>query len=301
MAVGAHARRQRHVLVVGAIGRRAAHEKRLARHAVLGPVGGVVVVDLVIVPGDDPGAGGVRGAQVGVGLVARVAHAVLGKRIGLARVVRAHMVAAPGRLVDVIAEEGDQVRRVGDDVAVGAVVALLVLLAGGEREAQRRRRRVGRGRGARAADRARRVARHEAVPVPAIGLEAFDVDVHRMRPGRRGLGRARRDDAAHGFVRSDFPAHRDQRRSQSAVVLLEIADQPRPQRHAARPGIAARHAEREGVAREARRRGPHRAQTERQRGGQRQENFASRRHARVNGRRSETVHGGRRARARRRG
>ena len=131
-----HARRQRHVLVVGPVGGRAAQRgTRLALHAVLGPIVGVVVVDLVVVPGDDPGTGGMRILQVRIAPVQRMARAVVLERIGLRRAVAAHVVAAPVRLVDVVAEEGDEVGVIGRDVPVGAEVPLLVLLAGGEGEA----------------------------------------------------------------------------------------------------------------------------------------------------------------------
>ena len=61
---------------------------------------------------------------------------------GSGRVVLAHVVAAPGRFVDVVAEERHQVGRIGGDVAIRAEVALLVLLAGGEGEAQASGRRA---------------------------------------------------------------------------------------------------------------------------------------------------------------
>ena len=69
----------------------------------------------------------------------------------------AHVLPAPGGLVDVVAEKGDEVRVVGDDVPVGAEIALLVLLAGGEGKAQPLDACSRDGRGARAADGALRV------------------------------------------------------------------------------------------------------------------------------------------------
>ena len=87
----------------------------------------------------------VRGLQVRVGLVLRVALAVVGEVDDLVVGVRAH-VAARRRvgvrvvLVDVVAEVDDQVEVVLRHVLVGRVVAVLVLLAGRERERQRARR-----------------------------------------------------------------------------------------------------------------------------------------------------------------
>ena len=130
-----------------------------------------------------------------------------------ARAVAAHVVAAPGRFVDVVAEERDEVGLVGGDVAVGAEVALLVLLAGGEGEAHARaplcrRRGAVRVRPTRAV----RVAGGEAVPVPALGLEPVDLDVDRMRPLR--LARApspERSTDLERLVGGELPSHRHRR------------------------------------------------------------------------------------------
>ena len=51
--LAARRRAQRHVLEVGLIGRGPPRQERVARLLVFGVVVGVVVVDLVIVPGDD--------------------------------------------------------------------------------------------------------------------------------------------------------------------------------------------------------------------------------------------------------
>jgi hypothetical protein len=167
-ALRLHARRQRHVLVVGAVRGFAPQQERFAVHAVFGPVVGVVVVDLVIVPGEDPGQAACASCRSDRSGRARGAP---GSPRGstVRAVVLAHVVAAPARLVDVVAEEHDEVRIVGDDVAVGAEVALLVLLAGSERESHAAADFAGRRRGARASDAALRAARGEAVPVPALG------------------------------------------------------------------------------------------------------------------------------------
>src|SRR6185295_2289253 len=97
-------------------------------------------------------------------------------------VVLAHVLAAPRRFVDVVAEMDDEVGLVGDEVAVGAEEALLVLLARGEGEAQPRRRRVGGGRRVKAADRARRACGVEAIEVPAVGREAGELDARAVAP-----------------------------------------------------------------------------------------------------------------------
>ena len=135
-----HARRQRHVLVVGAVRGRAAREEGLALHAVLGPIVGVVVVHLVVVPDDDPWTGRVRVLQVRIAPIERVARTVVLERVGLRRAVAAHVVAAPARFVDVVAKERDEIGRIGDDVAIRAEIPLLILLAGSEGEPQPARR-----------------------------------------------------------------------------------------------------------------------------------------------------------------
>src|SRR5207247_1778374 len=164
-SVGPHARRQRQVLVVRAVRSGAPLEELVARQAGLGPVAGAVVVALVTVPGDDPRARGMRRLQVRVAAIERVARAIVRERVRLGRVVAADEVAAPARLVDVVAEKRDEVRLVGNDVAIGAEKSLLVLLAGRERQAQPLRWRRRRGRRARGHDRAAGAARARAGPI----------------------------------------------------------------------------------------------------------------------------------------
>jgi hypothetical protein len=129
------------------------------RLGVLGDLVGPVVVELVVVPGDDPRVRGVGALQVRVRLVLRVAVAVVLERGDLPRRVRAG-IAARGRvdvrrvLVDVVAEVQDDVQILLGQVVVGREVAVLVLRARDEREGHRVERGAG-GRGRlRAADRA---------------------------------------------------------------------------------------------------------------------------------------------------
>ena len=99
---------------------------------------GVVVVDLVIIPCDEPRDGRVQALQIGVGLVLRVPVAVLGERPHLIAEVRR---TRPGRapaLVDVVAEEEHQVDVLGLHVAVRPEVADLEVLARREGVAQLR-------------------------------------------------------------------------------------------------------------------------------------------------------------------
>ncbi len=130
---------QRLVLPVGAVGGGAAQQELLGGAAVLRGVVGVVVLRLVVVPGDDEGVRGVRGHQVRVGLEQGVAQPVVLQRHRLAVVVgreRAVGVVAvvaggvDGVLVQVVAQVEDDVHVVLGKVAVGGVVAVGVGLAG---------------------------------------------------------------------------------------------------------------------------------------------------------------------------
>ena len=141
---------QRHVLVVRLVRGGAAREE--IRIEVFGPVVGVIVVDFVVVPGHEPRRRSVAALQVGIAFVERVTVAVLVERVGLAGIVLAHVIAAPRRFVDVIAEEHDEIEVFGRHVPVRRVVALLVLLARREREAQAFDRGIRGGCSARAAD-----------------------------------------------------------------------------------------------------------------------------------------------------
>jgi len=87
------------VLVVGLEGGGAAAQERVGRLAVLGRLVGPVVVDLVVVPGDDPREARMGGLEVGVGLVLRVAVAVVLERRDLPARVRPYVAAR--RVVDV--------------------------------------------------------------------------------------------------------------------------------------------------------------------------------------------------------
>ena len=219
---------------------------------VLGAVVGVVVLDLVVVPRGDPRHGRVCGLQVRIGLVLAIPRAVVRKRVGLMDVVLAHVLPAPRRFVDVVAEEHHEVEVVLEHVAVGAEVALLIVLAGCEGEPQlvglcRRARRR-----ARASDRAGGVPGSEAVPVPACRLQSADLDVHGMRPVRAGVGRPRGHDLAHALVAGHLPADRHYLGRHAAAGGVGHGRQPGPQHDAVRERVPRGHPEAEGVGRKAR-------------------------------------------------
>jgi hypothetical protein len=244
------------VLPVSLEGDGAAAQEGVARLAVLGDLVGPVVVHLVVVPGDEPGEGGVGGLEVGIGLVLRVAVAVVLERDDLRTGVRAH-VAARDRvfvravLVDVVAEVDDEVEILARHVPVGRVVAVLVLLAGGEREVQRVRR-TGRS-GLRPAHRADLAAGTEAVEVLGAGPQAIELDVDAVAPLGSGLVLAAAHDAPEAVVERDLPVH-VHIAVRHAAAAQRGGREPGPQHRAVRRRIAGGHAERERIADEPRRR-----------------------------------------------
>jgi hypothetical protein len=166
-------------------GRPAAHEGD--RVAVLGGMAaGVVVLDLVVVEGDQERVAGVGGLEVAVGLVQGVADPVASQVGRLAANMAAGQVA-PGRvLIEVVAQVQDHVTVVLGQVPIGGVVAALEVLAGhhGQVQAAQGAARVRAGPGA--ADPAEVAAGPEPVPVVAARVEAVHLDVDGVGVGRGG-------------------------------------------------------------------------------------------------------------------
>ena len=226
--------RQRQVLPPGLVGRGALCGEVALQALALQT--GIVVLDLVVVPHDQPRAGGVGGLQRGVALVLRVAVAVAVQRARRPAAVQAHGAGAGGVFVDVIAEEDHQVQRLGGQVTPRGPVAVVPALAARDGEAQRRHLGVGRRCGARASRSALLAQRAEAVPVGPRGLQPRGLGVHAVRPGGLRSETAARSDAREAFVVRDFPAHRH-------LVGQVGAGQSRPQHHAVGPRLARGHAQ----------------------------------------------------------
>jgi hypothetical protein len=129
------------VLVIGLQGDLPAEIEDLRGRAVLVLLRGPVVIDLMVVPGAEPGGGGVAGLQVRVHLVLGVAAPVVIQRIDLSAQVRPGS-ARPGRgrcaaaLVDVVAIAIDEVEVLLGDLPVRRVQALLVGLAADDAKAR---------------------------------------------------------------------------------------------------------------------------------------------------------------------
>ena len=107
-------------------------------------VAGVVVVDLVIVPRDDERRRGMRRHQIRIGLVLRVAVAVVDERVDLLPLMLAHAAgvaaAVAAALVDVVAGVEDEVELLlGDPAVRGEVAGLVVAAAADARSAADRR------------------------------------------------------------------------------------------------------------------------------------------------------------------
>src|SRR2546430_1528467 len=126
-----------HVLVEGLVTRGALRDRLLVARIFLVDATRVVVLDLVVVPCDDPRESGVRGLKILVGPVLRVPIAVVGEAEAPAALrVLPDDVAAGVALVDVVPEEEHDVKVLACDGGVSSVVAMRVVLARGESEAE---------------------------------------------------------------------------------------------------------------------------------------------------------------------
>ena len=227
---------------------RATLQKLRRSQAARREIAGIVVLDLVVVPGQHPRVRGVGGLQVRVELVGRVARPVGGEGERRRTFVPAQAQPRIARLVDVVADEEDEIELARGDLAVRHEAALFVVLARRERDAQvidpRRRRRCGAG----ASDRALCGAGREAIEVGCRGAQAVDFDMHAVAV----LGACRHASAAPAalemFVLGDLPADVDGRHRQPAVDRVRRRRKARPQHHRAGPRHAARHAEPERIA-----------------------------------------------------
>ena len=120
-------------------------------------------------------------------------------------------------------------------MAPGRIVPMLPALARGKRHPQRPGQVARRRRGARAACGAHRVAQHEAVVVPARGLQALQLHMYAVAErGQRG-GLALLHDLGKACVVCHLPPH-----GVCGQHLRRIGQcEPRPQHHAVRRRVAA--------------------------------------------------------------
>ncbi len=242
-----------HVLPIGLNGSGPA--RREVSRQVVALVACIVVRHLVVVPGAEPGCAGVHGLQVRVALVQGVALAVVVQGLAGAAGVLALGLAVLARavLIDVVAQEEHQVQLLLGHVAPGGVEAVVIALAGGDGEAQGGRC-VGCRRGARAPDDAALAQGTEAIPVPAIGLQAAGLGMHGMGAVRARGFHAAGGNALEALVLGKLPANLD-------LFGQRRAGEPGPQHQSIRTRAARSQAQGEslgvggqGMAQEQRRR-----------------------------------------------
>ena len=243
---------QRHHLVVGLVGIGPSQQKLRRIDALFfGDARGVVVVKLMIVPGDHPWASRVHLLQERIAAVGGVPAAVVGERGQLRLVVVQPHAALSRLLVDVVAEVKHQIGRLLGHVAIRREVARLIVLAAGKGKPQRfGSRRCCRHR-AGAADRALRVAAAEAVGIPPPRLQAFHLDMHRVGQLRHRDSCASLDDVLKRIIRGNFPDDIDRLRPHAPVGIKRLRSEPRPEHHAVGRGVTRRHAKAEGVGSKA--------------------------------------------------
>jgi len=133
----------------------------------------------------------------------------------------------------------------GGHVLVSRVEACLVVLARSERQRQPIRHGLGCRHGAGPARGAHSIPCGKAIPIPAVGLEPGDLDMHRMRQLRRGCGRARPHDLSERVVAGNLPPHTNVAIDPSAIQ--RIGRKARPEHEPVRAWIARGHAQRERI------------------------------------------------------
>src|SRR5262245_37723439 len=142
----------------------------------------------------------------------------------------------------------DKVGMIGEHLLISRVVAVLVLLAGREVDAQALETRIVFGSGPSAAHRTSRLARGEAVPVLTRGLEIFEFDMHAVCPVRIGIRRACAYDASELIIARDLPGHWHCHRRHPAVWCERFRRKTGPEHEAIGPWITRRHPESERIA-----------------------------------------------------
>ena len=202
---------QGHVLVVG-LQRRGPAVPEPRHRSPLRGVAHPVVSHFVVVRYDDPGRGRMRSLEIRVRLVEPVPTAVLGECAGLRSVDVADVPggqdpAASVVLVEVVAEEEDQVGPVLGNRAVSGEVALLEVRARGDRDRRAGGQRIAAGRRTTAADRRDRRVPAEPVVELAVRRKSEQLHVHRVRCGRACGNAAVPHDRAEAIVERHLPLH----------------------------------------------------------------------------------------------
>ena len=187
-----------------------------------------------------------RGDQIPIHFVERVAVAIVDKGIELVAVVRAHApVDAPAvraALVDVVAAVKDEIELLFRDAAERGEVAVFVVIAAAHCEPQSIDQGADGRRGSRPPDLADLVAGAEAVPVVMRRIEAGHLGVHAVTELRSRERRAASHDRREPGVACHLPVDFDIDH-RHAAALERPGRQPRPQDDAVWARIAGRDAE----------------------------------------------------------
>jgi hypothetical protein len=192
------------------------------------------------------------GLKIGVGLVERVAAAIVVERVDLAPDMAAHFVigaaiglerarAVVGALVDIVAIVEHEIHRLLCNVAPGGEQALLVVLATGGHEPQALDAGTGGRQRPGASHRAFLAPDPEAIPVGAIGGQPGHLDMDRV--GQFGMGQclALRDERLEARVPGHFPAHRDRPWLHPAQGFERSGREPGPEHETVTGRIARGH------------------------------------------------------------
>jgi hypothetical protein len=218
----------------------------------MGDGGSVVVLHLMIVPGDEPRAGRMGRLEERVGLVEGVADPEAGERVGRPAVVAADLHLACRVFVDVVAEMEDEIEVCVGHRPVGGVEPLLPVLARSDGKGEELRARAGRWRRSCPPDRAGGLAGMEAVEVPPRWLKPCHLDMDTVSPIRGGGDGAAADPLRERLVGGDLPRHLDRFRRHPPISLERLLRQTRPEDHAIRRRLATSDAERERIGGERR-------------------------------------------------
>jgi hypothetical protein len=203
------------------------------------------------------------GLKIRVGLVERVAAAIVVERVDLAPDMAAHFVigaaiglerarAVVGALVDIVAIVEHEIHRLLCNVAPGGEQALLVVLATGGHEPQAFDAGTGGRQRPGASHRAFLAPDPEAIPVGAIGGQPGHLDMDRV--GQFGMGQclALRDERLEARVPGHFPAHRDRPWLHPAQGFERSGREPGPEHETVTGRIARGHPQRERIGPEPR-------------------------------------------------
>ena len=154
--------------------------------------------------------------------------------------------------VDIVAEKKHESGILVGEMPVSREIAVLVVRAGHEAEAQTLKRRAGRRQGRGAADAACGIAAHEAVPIGPAGRQTAHVEMHRIGESLLRHCLAAPHDIVHGRVGCDLVTDRDVAASHAARRLRidrqRFGRKSRPQYKAVRARRARGDTETERIA-----------------------------------------------------